>query len=434
MSVAILFVIVFALAALHVPIAISMLAGVLVFMFLDGGLPISIVAQRMAPSLESFPLLAVPLFILAGNLLNHSGIAPRIFTFAETMVGHIRGSLAHVNVTASVIFSGMSGVAQADAAGLGTIEIRAMRKAGFTGAFSAAITAASAVIGPIIPPSVIMVIYAVLAGVSVADLFLAGIVPGLLLAGALMVTVFALSFKTGANMPKRPRAALRDVVLAFVSALPGLLAPAILLAGLLGGFATPTELGAIIVVYALILGLAYRELSLDTVLLSLRSTVVTCGALLIIVAAAAPFAWLIAVKGVPAELASALMNVSERPWVILLVLNAGLLLAGCFMETTAILIISVPALFPLIQALGIDPVHFGVMLVFNLLIGTVTPPFGVILFIMMDIAKVRLADLVRALLPFYVPLFVVLALITFVPAVTLWLPEQVTTFFENRGR
>lgn len=432
MPVSFLFIFVFVLAALHVPIAASMLGGVLLYMFMDDTLPISIVAQRMAPSLESFPFLAVPLFILAGNLLNHSGIAPRVFAFAEAMVGHIRGSLAHVNVTASVIFSGMSGVAQADAAGLGTIEIRAMRKAGFTSAFSAAVTAASAIIGPIIPPSVIMVIYAVLAGASIADLFLAGIVPGLILASALMITIFLLSFRSGAVMPSRPRASLGHIVRSFVHALPGLLAPAILLAGLLGGFATPTELGAVIVSYSLILGFLYRELSFEKVIFCLRSTVVTCGALLIIVAAAAPFGWLIAVKGVPTELAAALMNVSEHTWVILLILNLGLLLIGCFMETTAVLIISVPALFPLIAELGIDPVHFGVMLVFNLLIGTVTPPFGVILFIMMDIAKVRLGELVVQLAPFYIPLFIVLALITFYPPITLWLPEFVSSVLSSK--
>lgn len=434
MPVALLFLIVFALAALHVPVAIAMIAGVLLYMTADATLPVAIVAQRIAPSLESFPLLAVPLFILAGNLLNSSGIAARIFAFAEALVGHIRGSLAHVNVLASMIFSGMSGVAQADAAGLGTIEIRAMRKAGFTAGFSAAITAASAIIGPIIPPSVIMVIYAVLAGVSIADLFLAGIVPGILLGGALMVTVLALSYRRGAAMPVRPRARLATVGATFLRALPGLIAPMLLFAGLLTGSATPTELGAVIVLYALLLGLLYREITFARLVAALRGTVLTTGVLLFIVAAAAPFAWLLAVKGVPAELASLLMSVSDRPWVILLILNLGLLVAGCFMETTAILIISVPVLFPLVRQLGVDPVQFGLMLVFNLLIGTVTPPFGVILFIMMDIARVRLSVLVRELLPFYLPLLLVLGLITFVPAVTLWLPEAVGSFLSAMRR
>ena len=228
-------------------------------------------------------------------------------------------------------------------------------------------------------------------------------------------------------MPSRPRARFVDMVSSFIQAIPGLLAPAILLAGLLGGFATPTELGAVIVSYTLILSFLYRELTISKIVFCLRSTVITCGALLFIVAAAAPFGWLIAVKGVPTDLAAALMNVSEHPWVILLILNLGLLLVGCFMETTAVLIISVPALFPLITQLDIDPVHFGVMLVFNLLIGTVTPPFGVILFIMMDIAKVRLGQLVLQIAPFYIPLFFILALITFYPPLTLWLPEFVST-------
>ncbi|MCP1199577.1 TRAP transporter large permease [Notoacmeibacter sp. MSK16QG-6] len=427
MSLWFLFGAVFLLAILQVPISISMLAGALLWMLLDGGLPISIVAQRMAPSLDSFPLLAVPLFVLAGNLLNRSGIAERIFEFAGNLVGHIRGGLAHVNILASLIFSGMSGVAQADAAGLGTVEIKAMKKAGYSSEFSAAITAVSAIIGPIIPPSVIMVIYAVLAGVSVADLFLAGIVPGLILTLALSVTTYLIAFRQGDKMPRSPRASFSMVASSFWRALPGLLAPTILIAGLLLGIATPTELGAIIVLYAVLLGLIYGELKLRDIKLCLADTVITTGVLLFIIAAAAPFAWLIAVLNVPQHLAGGITGLTTDFVLTLLLINVGLLIAGLFIETTAILIVAVPALLPIAMQIGLDPVQFGVMIVFNLMIGTLTPPFGIILFIMMDIAKVRLFPLMRQVTPFYASLFGMLGLITFVPTVTLWLPGLVRT-------
>ena len=425
MSVFFLFALFLLLGALQVPVAAAMVFSALVFLAVEGVLPVGIVAQRMPQQLESFPFLAVPLFVLAGHLFNRAGIAERIFDFAAALAGHVRGGLAHVNIVASVIFSGMSGVAQADAAGLGTLEIRAMRRAGYAAPFSAAVTASSAVIGPIIPPSVIMVIYAVLAGVSVADLFLAGVVPGLLLAAGLMATVYWLSGRPGANMPLRPRADLGELRRAFFRALPGLCAPALLVAGLLTGAATPTELGALIVVYGIILGFAQRELKWADLAAAAKETVLICGVLMFIVAAAVPFTSIIAFKQIPAALAESLLSASREPWVALLILNAGLLVVGCFLETTAILLVAVPTLFPLIIEMGLDPVHFGVMLVFNLLIGTVTPPFGVILFIMMDIAKVRLWELARAMAPFYLPLVVMLLAVTFLPALSLTLPRIV---------
>ena len=431
MSVLFLFALFLALGALQVPVAAAMIFSALVFLALEGTLPVGVVAQRMPQQLESFPFLAVPLFVFAGHLFNRAGIAGRIFEFAAALVGHVRGGLAHVNIVASVIFSGMSGVAQADAAGLGTIEIRAMRRAGYAAPFSAAVTASSAVIGPIIPPSVIMVIYAVLAGVSVADLFLAGVVPGLLLAAGLMATVYWLAGRPGAAMPLRPRAGGGELRRTFIRALPGLCAPALLVAGLLTGAATPTELGALIVVYGIALGFALRGLKFADLVAAAAETALVCGVLMFIVAAAVPFTSIIAFKQVPAELAAALLSFSREPWAVLLILNAGLLIVGCFLETTAILLVAVPTLFPLMLELGLDPVHFGVMLVFNLLIGTVTPPFGVILFIMMDIAKTSLWALARAMAPFYLPLVAMLLVVTFLPAASLTLPRIVGEIWGN---
>ena len=423
MSVLPLFLILAGLVAIQIPIAFALMGSAVIFLGLTSPVPLTVVVQRMASGLDSFPLLAIPLFVLAGNLMNRAGLASRIFALALSIFGHVRGSLAHVNVAASIVFAGMSGVAQADAAGLGTIEIRAMRKAGFDPAFAAAVTAASAIIGPIIPPSVIMVIYAVLAQVSVADLFLAGILPGLATGLLLMVLIYWLARTGRIQAPTRPRAAPTDIVRAFRRALPALMAPVILVAGLLTGAATPTELGAITVVYAVVVGFAQRELTWRKVHRSLIETGLTTGILVFIIAAAVPFGWVISVNNLPAQLAATLLGWTENPYLILAIINIILLLAGLVMETTAILLIGVPALLPIALALDMDLVHFGVIMVLNLLIGAVTPPFGVLLFIMMDISQVSFSRMVRAMLPFYIPLFAALILVTYWPDLVLAIPR-----------
>jgi tripartite ATP-independent transporter DctM subunit len=376
-------------------------------------IPLSIVVQRMGTGLDSFVLIAIPLFVLAGHLLNHAGIAARIFAFAEALVGHIRGGLAHVNVVASMIFAGMSGVAQADAAGLGVIEVKAMAKEGFDPAFAAAVSASSAIIGPIIPPSVIMVVYAVLVSASVADMFLAGFLPGILMGFSVMAMIYWL-VRTGRVTAPQPRPmSYARLGRTFLRALPALAAPILLTVGLLVGVATPTELGALTVVYALVLGFLQKELTVRDVLLSMRETLVTCGVLVFIIACAVPFGWIVAASQAPMKLAAFMMSISDNKFVVIAIINVALLVIGCFMETTAILLIATPTLFPTVVALGIDPVHFGIILIVNLLIGTLTPPFGVILFIMMDIAKVSLAQMTRAVLPFYLPLLFTLIVITY---------------------
>ncbi|MEE2944796.1 MAG: TRAP transporter large permease [Pseudomonadota bacterium] len=424
----------FGLIFLRMPVPFAMLGAAVIFILIQqmtgGHLMISIagpkvILERMTPSLESFPLLAIPLFVFAGNLLNVGGIADRIFAFAKTLVAHIHGGLAHVNILASIVFSGMSGVAAADAAGLGAIEIKAMEKAGFSKAFSAAVTAASSIIGPIIPPSVIMVIYAVLSGESIAKLFLAGIIPGLFLGFVLMVLIYFLAITKRVEAPVTQRATLREVRCSAWRALPGLMAPLLLVGGLLTGIATPTELGAIVTVYAIILGIAMKELSMPALLDATKSTVFTIGALVFILACAAPIQWLISALNVPQDLQNFLLSVTENPILLLLMINLMLLLAGLVLDTAAILLIAVPTLWPMVGYLGIDPVQFGVMMIFNLLIGAVTPPFGVILFIMMDVAKISYGSLVRAMMPFYIPIVLTLIVITFVPAVTMFLPELV---------
>ncbi|NBY54267.1 MAG: TRAP transporter large permease [Betaproteobacteria bacterium] len=418
-----MFFVMFGLIAIELPVAFALVTAALTWLLFGSPVPMSLVVQRMSSGIDSFPLLAIPLFVLAGNLMNVGGIAARIFEFAVALVGHLRGGLAQVNIFASLIFAGMSGVAQADAAGLGTVEIKAMKKEGFDAAFAAACSAASAIVGPIIPPSVIMVVYGVLAQVSISDLFLAGLVPGFFIGGLLMLTVWFLVATGRVYAPVQPKANAKALGRSFVRAIPPLMAPVILVAGLLSGVATPTELGAITVVYAIVLGFAYRELNWKRLYNCIGETFVTTGVLVFIMAAAVPFGWAIAVNNVPADLAKWLLDITTNKWVILALINVLLLVMGCFMETTAILLIAVPTFLPLVMQLGIDPIHFGLIIILNLLIGATTPPFGVLLFIVQDIAKVSFGAIVRAILPFYVPLGVALIMITYWPDLSLWLPR-----------
>jgi len=418
-----MFFVMFGLIAIELPVAFALVTAALTWLLFGSPVPMSLVVQRMSSGIDSFPLLAIPLFVLAGNLMNVGGIAARIFEFAVALVGHLRGGLAQVNIFASLIFAGMSGVAQADAAGLGTVEIKAMKKEGFDAAFAAACSAASAIVGPIIPPSVIMVVYGVLAQVSISDLFLAGLVPGFFIGGLLMLTVWFLVATGRVYAPVQPKANAKALGRSFVRAIPPLMAPVILVAGLLSGVATPTELGAITVVYAIVLGFAYRELNWKRLYNCIGETFVTTGVLVFIMAAAVPFGWAIAVNNVPADLAKWLLDITTNKWVILALINVLLLVIGCFMETTAILLIAVPTFLPLVMQLGIDPIHFGLIIILNLLIGATTPPFGVLLFIVQDIAKVSFGAIVRAILPFYVPLGVALIMITYWPDLSLWLPR-----------
>ena len=420
-----LLVILAVLVLFEMPIVFALPASALMYLFITDSIPPMLVVQRVASGLESYVLLAIPLFIFAGNLFNSAGIATRIFDFASACVGHIRGSLGHVNIVASVIFSGMSGVAQADAAGLGAVEVREMKKRGFTAEFSAAITAVSSIIGPIIPPSGIMIIYAVLANVSVPDLFLAGIVPGVLMSLFLMVFVYWLAKTDRIVAPVVPRKTLVEIGLSFWRALPALAAPVFLIAGIMSGFATPTQLGALTVVYATFLGFLTRDLTISRLWGSIQDTVVTCGVLVFIIAAATPFSAILALEGVPQQLASLLLSISENPLLVLLIVNIALLIFGMVMDTTAILLVAVPVLVPVMTALGVDPVHFGIIMVINLLIGTLTPPFGILLFVMSEVAKVEYKPLLRQIAPFYIPLFLFLIVITYLPALTLSLPNYI---------
>lgn len=385
-------------------------------------IPVITLAQKMITGIDTFALLAVPFFILAGNLMNTGGITRRLFRFATALIGHIPGGLGHANVIASIIFAGMSGAAIADAGGLGTIEIKAMKDEGFDTSFSAAITAASSTIGPIIPPSIPMVLYSAFSNTSVGKLFLAGVIPGLFMGGALMVQVYFISKRR--RYPVHGGLSWREVGVSLKEGFLPLITPVIILGGILGGIFSPTEAAVVASAYALLLGaFVYREIGFRDLFQILLGTVKTTSIVLFIISMAAIYGWLLAREQVPQTVARLMFSLSTDPNLVLAIILVFLLVVGCFLETTAALIILVPILVPAIMQLGIDPVHFGLVMVLNLMIGLITPPVGVVLYIVSDIARIPFEETVRATAPFLVPLALVLLLVTFVPSVVMFLPN-----------
>ncbi|MFZ7091254.1 TRAP transporter large permease [Primorskyibacter sp. 2E233] len=406
------------------PVAIALAGSSAIFIISNGSPPPMVVAHRMINGVDSFPLLAVPFFILAGNLMNTAGITERIFNFALALVGWMRGGLGHVNVGASVIFAGMSGAAVADAGGLGAIEIKAMRDAKYDAKFAVGITAASSTIGPIIPPSLPMVIYGVVAGASIGQLFVAGFIPGLMMAASLMIMIAIMARRKGFGRDQTFYwSALWST---FQRAFLSLLTPVIIVGGILSGAFTPTEAAVAACAWALFLGLVvYRTLTLPRFLRVSFDTIETTAVVLLVVGSAAIFAWILTSNRVPEQFAIGLLAISDRPWVLLLLINLILLAVGCFMETVAAITIMVPVLLPIAVTLGIDPVHFGVIMVLNLMLGLLTPPVGMVLYVLSRVAKIPFEQCVAGTAPFLIPLVIVLLLVTFVPAITMWLPTLI---------
>ena len=384
--------------------------------------PMMVIGQKMVTGIDSYLLIAIPLFILAGNLMNAGKITDKIFSFAKELVGWIPGGLGHANVVASIIFAGMSGSAAADAGGLGTIEMEAMTKNGYDEDFSGAVTAASSVIGPIFPPSIPLIIYGATASVSVAKLFMGGVLPGLLMGVALMVLVFLFAIKY-----KFERHPFRLAALArqFFGSILSLITPLIILAGFTTGWFTPTEASSIAVAYSLIIALiVYRTMDWKTFTDCLLESAITSANTLFIIGTSTLFTYVLVKEGASTAIANFILGISQNPAVILLIINVVLLILGMFMEPGAILTLMLPVLLPIVKDLNIDLVHFGVVMVLNLMIGQVTPPFGVCLFIISDVAKIKLDRLYKSILPFLIPLVVVLFMCTYIPGIVTWLPNM----------
>lgn len=407
---------------LNAPIGLGALLVSSVSYLLLSGIDLTIATQAIVGGMDSFVLLAIPLYILAAELMNSTGVAKRLFSFANSIVGRIPGGLAQANVLLSMLFAGMSGSAAADAAGLGLMEIEAMHDQGYDKPFSAAVTAASSTIGPIIPPSIPMVIYGTIAQVSVGRLFLGGLIPGILMGLSMMGVCYVRAIQR--DYPKSPPITLKEFFSSLKEAISGLLAPAILLGGIYTGVFTPTEAAAVCAVYALILGVVvYRDITWKDLKRIALNTVVNTATVLLIIGIANLFGWILTRERIPTMLTARLLSISDNRFVMLAIFNALFLILGCFMEINAIMLIFLPMLLPLLNQMGIDLVHFGVVMVLNLMLGTLTPPFGMGMYIVTGITKAPMHEVIKELWPFIGMLIIVLVIITYVPQLVLWLPN-----------
>ncbi len=420
MSVAVLFISFLIFLFVGIPVAYCLGISSLLYFFLEN-MPLVTFAQRFFSGLDGFTLLCIPGFMLAGNLMNTGGITYQIVQFCNKAIGHIRGGLGLANIGASMIFAGVSGTAAADAASLGGILIPAMVKDGYDADYSVAVTAASSCIGPIIPPSVPMIMAGTLTGISVSKMFVAGIIPGILMGLGMMLVAYVISVKR--NYPKNERrATFREIISSGREAFWALLMMVIILAGILTGIVTPTEASVIAVVYALFVGFfIYRELTITSALAVIRDSMVGAASIMVLVGFANVFAYVLTKEQIPTMIANAILSATQNKYIILLIINIFLLFVGCFMETIAALTILFPVLLQVVTPLGVNPIQFGVMCVLNLVIGLTTPPVGVCLFITSSIAKISLSRATRAVMPFLICNLVVLLLVTYCPPVTTWL-------------
>ncbi|NIA67660.1 TRAP transporter large permease [Pelagibius litoralis] len=420
----ILFVGFIALILLRVPVSMAIGAAVLLaFATSDFSDALYIVPQQILEGVNKPSLAAVPFFIMAGNLMNVVGMTDRIFNFANALVGHFKAGLAQVNVLSSMIFAGVSGAAVADCAGLGTIEIKAMKERGYKPEFAAAVTVCSAVVGPLIPPSIGLVVYAFLAQQSIERMFLAGVVPGLTVGFALMLFNRLLAVRH--NFPTQEKATKSEVVSSGIDGVLALVAPGIILGSILGGIVTATEAGVLACLYSLALGACYRTLTFERLWRALTDTMLMTSVIMIIIGFSIAMGWLLAIEQVPQQLGDAIFALTESRAVFLGLMLIFVLLIGCVVEGVPAKLMLVPMLLPVIDSFGVDRVHFGIVLQLALLIGIATPPMGIGLYIMVEVGKVPFEKVTMAVLPFLVPLIVVLIFITYVPALTLWLPNLV---------
>jgi len=414
---------VFFLLVLAVPVPYALGLTALVAIAASGRVPLAAVPIKMVNSMDSFLLIAVPFFILSAELLNTSQITMRIFRFADSLVGHVRGGLGHVNVVGSMIFSGMSGSAVADVAGMGAIEVKAMLDAKYDRAFVAAVTAASAVVGPIIPPSIPAILYGSIAEVSVGKLFVGGIVPGTLMGFSMMGAVWWISRRRG--YPAGARVPLLEIGVRFLAALPSLMAPVIIIGGMMAGIFTPTEASVIAVLYSVVLAVVvYRELSFAALVGCLARSATTMGVFLMMLSTGSVIGLLATRERLPVLIESWIRGSGTNPHVSLLLIMLALLILGCFFDATAILVMTTPFLAPLAASLGLDPVHFGIVLICMVMIGGITPPFGVLMFIACQLTGATMTEFVRDSVPFLIALLAIVLLVAFVPETVLFLANR----------
>jgi len=416
----ILFVVLLVLLFINVPVAVALAMTAAMFFVIQSEMPIVAIFQRMFNSIDSFPLLAIPFFILAGKLMETGGISKRLIRLAEVMLGRVRGGLALVSIISCAFFAALSGSAAATTAAVGAIMIPAMVKKGYDANFSTAIQAAGGTIGVIIPPSVPLVLFGVTASVSIADLFVAGIIPGLFVTVALLALVYVISIMKDYGGGEKYN--VKEFGIAFKDAILALLMPVIILGGIYSGVFTPTEAALVAVVYGLIVGVfIYREIKIKDLFSIFSAATVMSATILFIIAGASIFAYYLTRERIPAQITEALLGITDNWIIALLIINVILLIVGTFMETAAAILILTPILAPVATALGIDLVHFGIIMIVNLAIGYITPPVGLNLFVANKIAGTRFEGVVRAIIPFVIVMFVCTLIISFIPALSLWL-------------
>lgn len=423
MALSVLLVALLLLLIIGLPLPYSLgAAGLAGLVAIGDGIPLTVIPQRFVSGIDSFAFMAIPFFLLLGDLMNAAGITRRIIALSNSMVGHLPGGLAHVNVVSSMFFGGISGSATADTASIGSILIPAMKKEGYDSSYSVAITAASSTAGPIIPPSILLVLYGVISGTSITSLFVAGYVPGLMLAAGLLFINYIMAKRHG--YPIHSRASFRDFLVALKNSAWAVFMPFLIIGGMLSGVFTVTEAAGVSVVYGLFVGLfIYRELKVREIPAILGRAMIKVGTLMTVAASALIFAWVLTILEVPQMLAAQIFTLTENPLVILLMLNLLFLFIGMFMEAKAAMLILLPVVLPLVPQVGIDLVHFGIIIVFNLLIGLVTPPIGLCLNLAAKIGEVRIDQAAIAALPMIGVMLVVLIIVTYLPGVVLWLPR-----------
>lgn len=418
-------VIVMVLYLSSIPIAFALLAAALAyFTFGDVGTPPDLILQKFITASSSFPLLAVPFFIMVGEIMNFSGISASLMKMADVLTGHMKGGLAQVNVVLSTMMGGISGSANADAAMQSKILVPEMEKRGYGRAFSTAITAASSSIAPVIPPGINLIIYALIARASVAKMFIGGYVPGIMMCAALMVTVYLISKRRGYKPTREKMSPPGDILRQLRESIWALLLPFGIILGIRFGIFTPTEAGAIAVLFCTVVGIFfYKKLKWKHFPIILKNTVYSTSSVILIIVAASVFGQYMAWERIPHELTKSLMAFSESPWLMLVVINVFLLLLGMFLEGGAVLIIVAPLLVPVIQNMGIDVIHFGLVLIVNIMIGGITPPFGSMMFTTCSITKVPVGDFMKEVWPFIIALIIVLIIVTYIPSIVMFLPN-----------